>query len=113
MKTIYELRDPRTGEIRYVGQSVNPKVRLHGHIFDARCLFKSRKGAWIQELQALGMKPDVVSALRVRDDLADKAEMRHIGRVMASGARLLNYLGTGETRPHPNPAKPASERKWR
>ena len=53
---IYSLSDPRTGEIRYVGKTVNLKRRLYGHLYDDE---KTHKSAWIKSLKRLGLKPQL------------------------------------------------------
>lgn len=59
MWTIYALVDPRTNQIRYVGQTQNhPEVRLVGHLLKDDG--NKRKRAWIDELRRLGEKPIVV-----------------------------------------------------
>lgn len=59
MWTIYALVDPRTCQIRYVGQTQNhPTVRLEGHL--AKSDGNHIKIAWLEELHQLSLKPLVV-----------------------------------------------------
>jgi hypothetical protein len=53
---IYALVDPRTKEVRYVGQSKYQETRYkqHIHSFDADNIPKQR---WIDELKELGLLP--------------------------------------------------------
>lgn len=52
---IYGLTDPRTGEIRYVGRSVNdPWYRYLVHTRDTSSCYKAR---WIRSLMNQGLKP--------------------------------------------------------
>lgn len=46
---IYGLIDPITNQLRYVGKSINPKVRLRNHISE-RNLHDSYKDRWIKKL---------------------------------------------------------------
>lgn len=56
---IYILGD-RTG-IRYVGQSVEPKIRLGRHVCDARAgRDKTRRGNWLRNLDELNDKPAMI-----------------------------------------------------
>ena len=60
--TLYRLVDPRTDEVRYVGQTTNtPAVRLSSHISAARSgRFPSGRTAvasWIRDLLNLGLRP--------------------------------------------------------
>jgi len=58
MKTIfiYILRDTLTNDIRYVGKTINPKVRLSSHIKKSKnCNYHSAR--WIQSLLKNGNKP--------------------------------------------------------
>jgi len=59
MWTIYALADPRTFQIRYIGQTQNhPSVRLQEHIKKEDG--NKRKWAWLEELAALGTSPNVI-----------------------------------------------------
>jgi hypothetical protein len=39
---IYALMDPRTGEMRYIGSTTDPRRRLQGHLADARAHHRLR-----------------------------------------------------------------------
>lgn len=51
---IYVLKEPDTGEIRYVGKSNNPKHRLRHHLRDNK---HNRRTAWIEHLRGKGELP--------------------------------------------------------
>jgi hypothetical protein len=56
---IYILRDPRDGEVRYVGKTVHKlSDRLRGHVCDAKRQ-KSRVSNWIKVLSRVGLRPIV------------------------------------------------------
>jgi hypothetical protein len=52
MKKIYGLIDPRDHEVRYIGQSGNPELRLTTHIFGAKRGNKPMQ-EWIRGLHPL------------------------------------------------------------
>jgi hypothetical protein len=55
---IYVLIDPRTLEVRYVGQTNNPKERLRAHISPHVYMrHNNKKAIWTEELKASGHKP--------------------------------------------------------
>jgi hypothetical protein len=59
MYTIYGLVDPRTNQIRYIGQtSQHAAVRLEGHV--SKKGDNREKECWIAELRRLSLKPTTV-----------------------------------------------------
>lgn len=58
MYYIYGLIDPRDNEIKYIGITNKPKVRLsqHRRADDKR----DTKGRWVIELRNIGLKPDMI-----------------------------------------------------
>jgi len=54
---IYTLRDPVTGAVRYVGQSVAPRGRLTQHL---KVPTSPAMSAWFGELAALSLSPLMV-----------------------------------------------------
>ncbi len=76
MWTIYALVDPRTSQIRYIGQTQNhPEVRLQAHI--EKDDTNRYKRAWISELRRLGEKPTVVT-LEYAPSIDDALEAERI-----------------------------------
>ena len=53
---IYTLSCPVTNDIRYIGQSFEPKVRYRRHIFDSKKR-RDHKSNWIKYLLEKGLKP--------------------------------------------------------
>lgn len=53
---VYALIDPREGRARYVGQSVNPAVRLEAHLASS-C--NQGLALWLSELKAAGLAPEL------------------------------------------------------
>lgn len=64
---IYKLIDPRTGEVRYVGQThIGVKKRLAKHIREARNQNKTKNHRWINKLAELDLKP-IIEVIEVVD----------------------------------------------
>src|SRR5664280_1343009 len=107
LATVYELLDPRTGEIRYVGWTSNsPALRLQQHLWDARYLqAKPHRCKWILELLRDGLIPllDVVAIGEVAEGPA--TERAVIAARRRAGMRLTNVTDGGEGAPglsHPH-----------
>lgn len=56
---VYALVDPRDGLPHYVGRTTNPALRMTAHISDLGRYANKRKKAWILELKALGLRPEL------------------------------------------------------
>ena len=71
MKTyIYILIDPITLDIRYVGKSVNPEVRLRRHLSEARCSKKkSHRVHWLKSLLECNVKPKIEIIDEIKKEL--------------------------------------------
>ena len=114
---IYELSDPRTGEIRYVGKTDNLRRRLACHIADQD---KCRKTSWIKGLKALGLNPKI-GVLELSDKESwQEDEKFWIAYLKFLGFRLTNHdLGgmgaekfSNETREKMSAAARESARAW-
>ena len=53
---IYTLVDPRNGQVRYVGKTVDPKNRLSVHLKDGD---RTYRGNWIKSLKREGYTPEM------------------------------------------------------
>ena len=82
MKTIYALASPRTGEIRYVGQTNNLKKRMRDHKCDGRNAGKTR---WLKRMKR---GPKLIILDEAED--ADLAERWWIATSLYFGNRLFN-----------------------
>jgi len=96
--TIYALADPKTEEIRYVGQTTrSPRTRLGEHLAVAQKPLRRGAGsqrrlrAWLRSLQE---KPLLI-VLEETTDL-DDAEQRWIAQLRGDGARLCNMTEGGD-----------------
>lgn len=97
---VYGLRDPRTGEVRYVGKSINGTERPRQHV-RASSLASSAstyKNSWLKQLVGSGLKPEIVilQECQTSEELlgAEKAWIV-IGR-QALGRRLTNLTHGGD-----------------
>ena len=76
---IYALCDPHTNEVRYVGKSDNPFLRLLNHCSEANRHTKSHCKAWIRGLLNKGKKPFLQILLEV-----SKSDWKYWEREMIS-----------------------------
>lgn len=60
---IYGLFDPRNGELRYIGKTIQLKMRLEKHIREAKNYLNhnTRKERWIRELLSNNLKPAIIA----------------------------------------------------
>jgi hypothetical protein len=96
---IYTLSDPRDGRVRYVGRTVNPlSRRLREHINTAKRgkLKDKQKEAWILELLAARLKPEIAAVEAVTIDDFKLAEKRWVSHYRASHSDLLNIKCGGD-----------------
>lgn len=91
---IYALVDPRTSEIRYIGKSVRPTERLANHCNERA---NSWRNHWIQQLIALGLRPqlNILETLDVGVDW-QASERRWIAHGKEQGWRLVNCTDGGD-----------------
>lgn len=92
---IYALCDPRTGEIRYVGKTINIQERLKGHCGGKVGTYKAN---WIAGLRLLGLKPvvEVLDVVENSDDEDWQEEERFwIAYLRFLGCRLTNLDSGG------------------
>jgi hypothetical protein len=92
---IYALIDPRTLQIRYIGQSVTPYARRTQHCASA-LKETGRKAAWLNELRKNALRP-VVCVLETvpHGEDSEEAEVRWINWCTHEGMSLLNTSSMG------------------
>lgn len=93
---IYALKEPDTGEIRYIGKADNPQNRLFGHLADKS---RSHRTNWLRSLRESGQKPALEILDEVPVDLHESAEMGYIFLYNSQGCRLVNGTPGGEGPP--------------
>lgn len=91
---IYILIDPRTYQIRYVGQTINIKSRFIDHT--TKQYGKNRRTCWLNKLRSLNLKP-IIQGIEECDETnwADREKywIRHYREL---GCDLVNATGGGE-----------------
>lgn len=94
---IYGLHDSNSGELRYIGQTVNSVThRLSQHLVPSSLKRHSYLARWLLGLVNLGTSP-TWSVLAEAQDQAelDRLEVEHIARARADGIRLVNLSDGG------------------
>lgn len=94
---IYGHADPRSGELRYIGQTSVGSVRQRRHVFDSRRR-ATHHATWIRSLPArVGQLPFDVVILEEFDsaELLNDAESEWILAARAVGVRLTNHTDGG------------------
>ena len=88
---IYELQDPDTGQVRYVGCSEHPRRRLTTHKRTAS-IETSRKAKWIEELAIQGKSPSLKVVKKIPYDQRWVEEQKYIQSLLDAGVDLLNVV---------------------
>ena len=97
--TIYGMSDPRDGQLRYVGKTVETiDKRLARHMNDAHRL-KNRKDRWLSRLAAKDLRPDIFIIEVVPHGEWVDAERFWIAYYKMIGADLMNHTSGGEGEP--------------
>lgn len=90
--TIYGLKDPSTGVIRYVGKTIHPKQRLIQHLYNKDV--NQHKRNWIMSLRKRGLTPEFVILEEVDFENWEEKEKRWISFGNDQGWHLVNlYAG--------------------
>jgi hypothetical protein len=93
---IYGLFCPLTGELRYIGKSIDPEHRIRRHL-DAARNPKNYNQRWIATLLRKGIKPTIRVLREVgADEIWQDVERAMIAEAKAGGARLTNTAIGGE-----------------
>lgn len=91
---VYALVDPRDNLPHYVGLTRNLRYRLYRHLSDKET--NADKVAWIDSLEADGLKPETRVLARVSEDDVADTEIYWIARGRALGWPLTNATEGGE-----------------
>lgn len=95
---IYELLDPRSKEIRYVGKTNNPRRRYSQHLYCSK--YNKRTShcvRWIKSLLDIGLEP----ILEIKEEFNNESEcfvreIELISEYRNNGVRLTNLTDGGE-----------------
>ena len=90
---IYGLKDPRDGELYYIGKSNHPAFRLRQHLEDNT---NAGKIGWLRDLQSSNLKPELVILETVKCKQWQAAERRWIALGRDSGWPLVNIRNGGD-----------------
>lgn len=112
MKTvfIYGLIDPKTNELRYIGKSINPKVRLRKHISE-RNNHDSYKDRWVRKIYNSGFKPELIIIDEVLKSEWQFWEQHYIAYYKMLGSKLTNGTIGGDQPPSTKGRKHRDESK--
>lgn len=88
---IYELIDPETNEIRYIGKTKNLKKRYRSHLYTSK-LKRTHKECWINKLLSKNKKPIMkVKIITVEKHINDSEQ-----REIKNYKNLTNLTGGGD-----------------
>lgn len=93
--SLYSLKHPTSGAIRYVGKSCEPSARVSSHMSKSAAL---EVRSWVLDLRELGLEPEVsVLGEFADEEQALAAERSWISTLISSGVKLLNTKPGGES----------------
>lgn len=92
---IYGLADPLSGNIRYIGRSINPKERYRFHVRTKKRL-KTHKDFWIASLRKLGILPELIILETTTEEKSIELEIFWIAEYRSIGFNLTNSTDGGE-----------------
>ncbi|TDZ92170.1 GIY-YIG nuclease family protein [Mycobacteroides salmoniphilum] len=92
---IYALCDPTSGEVRYIGKTIDVRARLRSHLWDSRNPKEhTHKARWIRSLKSPPVL-EIIETLSDADDWAER-ECYWIAKYRSEGARLTNLTNGGD-----------------
>jgi len=109
---IYGLVEPTTKELRYVGKSKDPKVRLRKHISE-RFKHDSYKDRWIRKMVDSESRPELIIIDEVLKEEWQYWEQHYIAYYRGLGVRLTNSTDGGDQPPSTKGRKHTEESKRR
>lgn len=88
---IYSLHNPHTGELRYIGKTLqDPYERYKQHQWPSYLQKGMHVHNWIKKLHRSGDRPEMRLVSVVSEDRIDEAEKKFIAQADGAGARLTN-----------------------
>ena len=93
---VYALKDPESGEVRYIGWTCNPEKRLRTHINSGWLSTpRTHRACWIRSLLSRGLRP-LMEILESGFGDPAPAEIAWIAEMRGAGARLTNATDGGD-----------------
>ncbi len=87
---IYALVNPLTGDMRYIGKTIQPKRRFKQHLKGET----NRKCVWLQYLQEQSLQPAMLILETVpEEEDGRERELFWVRLVLNNGGRLVNGAG--------------------
>jgi len=99
---IYELLDPRTGEIKYVGKTKNITKRFKQHLSPSSLKPNTPKNTWIKSLLKENLIPKIRTLCLTTDKYIDESEILKIKEYRELGIKLTNCTDGGDGLRNPN-----------
>lgn len=87
---IYALKEPDTGEIRYVGKTDNLQRRLSRHLTESRLRATHHRACWIRSLLSKGKAPIMEKIDEASETEWPMIEAAYIQFYLEEGCRLVN-----------------------
>jgi hypothetical protein len=97
--TVYALRDPATGKVRYIGwtsKSLGSRLACHIHEASTEIGVHTHKVRWIRTLISCGARPLIEALESGTGDTWSEAERKWIASFRAQGVDLTNGSDGGE-----------------
>jgi len=91
MYNLYVLKDPTTDEVKFVGYTNRPKIRLWEHIRDAKKNVKTHKSNWIRKVLLDGKSP-IMEVVKSVSDL-EQVKLDRRNKSNSESVRVIDFNG--------------------
>lgn len=88
--SIYALVDPRTQQVRYIGQTCDIKKRYNNINAPSHSSKSIALNEWVKSIKSSGLKPIMVILQETTQDIAGALEQEWMIRFQQAGAKLIN-----------------------
>ena len=93
---IYSLSHPITKEVRYIGKTINLKIRLKDHLDKTKNIKATYKSNWIKSLLKQNLKPVIEIIDEVEESEWEFWEIFYISLFKSWGFKLTNGTKGGD-----------------